>query len=182
MKATKAITSVMAATMSVAMLGTSLTAFADDPNTIDWTGKSANVNYVVELDALKKSDPTEKSMAADALNEVNSNISFDGTNYYLVVDFEPVTRSYLNWVNVTATVTGMTAKDANGTPLPVSFNSTTSTATVTIGTTTELYDMSSYDPFYPYALDVTFTTNYNNWFLNNIPAMANPSAYLVFDI
>lgn len=184
MKATKAITGIMAAAMSAAVMATSLTAFADNENYINWTGKSANVHYSVELNALKQSNPSDTSMAADALDDSNSYIYYDSTaqNYKLCIAFVPMDAANYGFSNKTVYVDGMTATDADGNTLDVAFDSTNSVAVVTINTDSNLYNMSSYDGS-EYAILANFSTDSEDWFLSHIILpMMSPTAYVTFSI
>lgn len=205
-----AMVAVMAATMAV---GTAMSASAEEldtsvqeeilaqdvtlsSTTIDWGNRSLNTEYNLTDVILYKTDFSDVSMSNGSV--FSATISFDGTNYTITVNFQPVTRSVtvgsLTLVNATAVVTGVQASGYNGAALSTSFspNSTGySTAEITIPATTSVSsipafsytsDGFTYDADPEYGITLDFETSFDKSYLNLIPAMTQPSAEMTFSI
>lgn len=164
--------------------------------TINWGSRSDNTWYNLTDVVLYKTDFSDVSMANDAI--LAAKIMKTGSNYVVSIDFQPITKSVTigNWslINATAVVTDADASGAAGTYFTKSFTPDAtgySNVEYTFATSTPIYDVPSFsytsggttynvDP--EYGVKIDFDTSFDVAYLNYIPAMAHPSAYMTFSI
>lgn len=157
---------------------------------IDTTYSTTNVN-------VWKLDLSKKSMADDGVTDVTVKKVADSQNsgsynYEIAISVTPITKSYSvgSWqlINATCSITGITAySQDDASTFVASANATGDVYTLTIPESTLLpyvgtfsVGETKYSP--ENSIKLEFNTNFDKSWLNYIPAMSSPSAFLTFDI